>query len=514
MKNRYFSQAFVVLSYALCSGCFTNDVAPDERKPFQKPIDPVSEPGRLSRMLIIAGTNRDGDLPESNSSIDAVLTYVQESASVTADNSVFVPFVFESASEIRKMYLTVAGADNFWDIPVNAGSGKSFVIDVGIPNNVMSGDFDFEYKLENSAGVIGDPRDMDVEIVPVEAACGSGSFSSVSGSDGLAVRSYRFGNTAGTISVLYQTYSVPDRVDIRYGETWYAVTGSPLNGSTPPIKRCSEVTGDDGFQGTNGRLDIPYDPSNSQRLDVYVSGCLDGGTAWDFQVLCPESDKPEEEEQWYSDLPDCPCTLADLRNVLGGTQDPVGIWELENSASQTFHYGARYEARWVPGDEAGLAGQQCTYDTEGDLITAGIAAGSPDRFSPGTHDDPSYWVGAHAATDVSPWYVISCESYLAGWPSNAEQCPARNEVSGISHMKKLVSNMSCPAITTLLKEASESTSIPSELRDYLFGRSATVPEEEKIVEWLGKWKDDGCVLGFPLPLCDLIDRAIWNMKRK
>lgn len=45
----------------------------------------------------------------------------------------------------------------------------------------------------------------------------------------------------------------------------------------------------DGFLGQQNGFNIFYDPKISTKVDVYVSGCLDGGTKWEFEVIeCPK----------------------------------------------------------------------------------------------------------------------------------------------------------------------------------------------------------------------------------
>lgn len=75
-------------------------------------------------------------------------------------------------------------------------------------------------------------------------------------------------------------------------------------------------------------------------------------------------------------LTPCPCTYSDAVSR-GKTSSPYpkGEWK-DFKVLQTFHYGASKEVRWTP-DELNKPGQQCTYDNQGNLITSGIAAGSP-----------------------------------------------------------------------------------------------------------------------------------------
>ena len=520
MKN-IISKMIIITVYLFVISC-EEDSLEDTRELFFKPVNPSSQPSELSRILKIEGANITGDIPESNSANSPQLLIVQERASITPDNELFLPFTFKSEADIERMYLLVQGADNYWNVPIDPGENQGYVLDVGIPNNVADGSFSLNYKLEDSRGSIGNQKNIDVQVVSYQNGCDDGSYPLVEGNDGLSVRSYLFGDQPGTIRVFYETFSVPDRVDIRYGDQWFGVTGEPLNGKTPPIKLCNDVTAGDGFLGTTGIVEIPYDPSYSKRIDIYISGCLQGGTAWNFQVTCPDVEEEEEEEEGFEGLPDCPCNYSDFSDG-EETTAPAGTWLKCDEASQTYHFGATSEARWVP-DELGAAGQQCTYDSKGSLITGGIAAGSPDLVSPracGYLDgifSPTSWIYAneHKKKDVIPWNTKSCLYYLSNWPANGGNCGNPNIISGIDHMHILVDGMTCKQITALLNGATNSNSLSEELKSYLLGNSRMSYSQEQLVGWLTDWKaSQSCNNSGNSDvsdLCSVIDEAIANLK--
>lgn len=119
--------------------------------------------------------------------------------------------------------------------------------------------------------------------VSAPKTCGS----TVSGNEGLTFTTLTLGDTAGTVTVDYDTYSIPDRIDVYYDNKWVAGTGSDP-GPIPPQKNCSDVVAGDGFLGTTGVLSIAYDPAISKEVTVVVSGCLGSSTAWDYTVNCPQ----------------------------------------------------------------------------------------------------------------------------------------------------------------------------------------------------------------------------------
>jgi len=113
----------------------------------------------------------------------------------------------------------------------------------------------------------------------------------------------------------------------------------------------------------------------------------------------------------FDGLPDCPCKFdEDLKDEGDGT------WSA-NFNSNWFHPGASKEMRWTPLN--GGPGQQCTYDAEGNLITGGLAAGTPDKHSPSSN------ILGHTAHDVAPLFAYSCKQYFSVFPpNNGKKCGA------------------------------------------------------------------------------------------
>ncbi|HEX7155201.1 MAG TPA: hypothetical protein VF618_27275 [Thermoanaerobaculia bacterium] len=140
--------------------------------------------------------------------------------------------------------------------------------------------------------------------------------------------------------------------------------------------------------------------------------------------------EPASDEPWYEKLPNCPCTWKTLRARIGQTAEPPGNWMDATGFGfliWAFHDGAATAARWAP--KGGGPGQQCTYDKNGKLITAGLAAGTPDMMSPDGWDG----VLQHFEKDVEPfmffWWEwlyrrneMSCDAYMATYPPNTGGC--------------------------------------------------------------------------------------------
>ncbi|HYF67311.1 MAG TPA: hypothetical protein VD884_04205 [Ohtaekwangia sp.] len=242
----------------------------------------------LIAALKVQGTNKNGDAPQPTFTQAApTITNSQSSASITSNNNLYVPFTVSSTDGFSGIYLQVENelnelADSYWQIPLsgNAGDGQ-IVLPVGIPANVEPGIFVIYYSLYTSGGDVSEIASLEVEIVESQNSCEDGSVME-SGSDGLTIRSYSFDRN-GTISLTYDMYDAPDRMDIFVNQNWVAGTGSSLSsGTTPPASECYD--GANGFVSGVNTIDFEY--TKGKRVDIYMSGCF-GGTAWDYWFDCP-----------------------------------------------------------------------------------------------------------------------------------------------------------------------------------------------------------------------------------
>ena len=221
---------------------------------------------------------------------------------------------------------------------------------------------------------------------------------------------------------------------------------------------------------------------------------------------------------WFDWLPDCPCFYYDAQELgamptMARPDDPPGKWSDCGEANQDFHYGACYEIRWLP-SESGRPGQQCTYTISGDLITGGIAAGSPDKYSPRScgfnlPTIPDFF--GHKTADIDPWESLPCSAYLENWPANSDlNCFFGRPVTGINHMSKMIGAMTCKEATLLIKSADESTSIDADLQKYVLGESVQL-DAATLINRLQDWKaNTNCF--FSPTLCGVIDQAIINLQ--
>ncbi len=521
-------------AWILC-GC--QDEGRDSRLPFMVELDPFADVNAISRGLEIEGMMRSGTAPATPSANEVQINAFQPSASISPDNVLFIPFSYSSSTGIAGVYLQVANADHYWDIPVSSSGGApasaatspfggspaaagvgTLVLPVGIPDHVLPGPLTLNYRAYDGQGNVSNHVDLDATIVARTRGGGSSRiFPTVSGNDGLTVRSYDLGSTRGKVSIAWETYSVPDRIDVRYGGTWKASTGTTLDElRVPPILDCTDASGADGFVGSSGNFTFDLEPDVDPTIDVYVSGCLNGGTQWNFTVYFTAEANGTKEE-WYESLPDCPCTYQVARNrgretVEGGG---AGEWIDFGSANQTYHYGAATEVRWAP-DQAGAAGQQCMYDASGKLITAGIAAGTPDRVSPGRGESGGYW-WSHIKKDVIPWRTRPCHEYLREWPANNGKRCRSNPVVDLDHMHgtriDLVGNMTCAQIVHLLGTVKRFAADNARLNDFLTGEAVHGVTRDQVLSDLQALVDSMAIVCQQQPgFCEPMNRAIGNLQ--
>lgn len=123
---------------------------------------------------------------------------------------------------------------------------------------------------------------------------------------------------------------------------------------------------------------------------------------------------------WKADLPSCPCTIQQARN---NDTD----WEedgfFKRFLLRLFHPNAKFAIRSSKEyvnrhkKEGFSPGQQCTYDKNGNLITGGKAAGTPDSNSPNSS------TLKHFIKDVWPHLILGSETYNLYWiPNNGQDC--------------------------------------------------------------------------------------------
>lgn len=268
------------------------------KKEKAKDVDP-NDPQAIAEVLVISGDEKKGAAPTASSATTApAISNNQPEAIAAPDNRLYLPFSFTTNPDPNKRgyagcYVQVIGADFFWDIPAataNTDLTGQIVVPVGIPSNVLPNDgcFTIAYCIYNADGEVSNVLTTQI-CVGAPRQC---PFEE-SGSVGLSIFTYELGETAGTCTIDYDTYSIPDRIDVFYNGKWVTGTSStPLNiNDFPPTQDYSDYLNNiisDGFIGDYGELSFAYDPKLSTKVNIYVSGCLNSSTAWDLFVHCPQ----------------------------------------------------------------------------------------------------------------------------------------------------------------------------------------------------------------------------------
>lgn len=248
---------------------------------------PTTNSNGLQNIITITnGKLASGTLPDSTSSPNSPRIIIfQPSAATSAGYQLILPLRFTSSTELRYIYLQIKGATNgFYKINITEdlrGSG-TIIIPMDIPELVCKGEFSVRFCLINYNGLVSSVEETNI-VVRDPFTC-SNAFNS--GSEGLTFTQVDMGTLSGDVVLNYDTYSVPDRVDVFQGTTWLGGTGSNPNSVIPPLCKCESVL--PGFIGKRGRINFRYDPSKGRIITVVVSGCLGGGTAWSWTLTCPE----------------------------------------------------------------------------------------------------------------------------------------------------------------------------------------------------------------------------------
>jgi len=149
-----------------------------------------------------------------------------------------------------------------------------------------------------------------------------------------------------------------------------------------------------------------------------------GGSVWGPSTPYDPGGPYDPNPPWHEQLPDCPCSIPIDPS---GCPDKNGAGDGWTSPDKTGHAGGSWEIRSNP--TASGAGQQCVYDSAGNLINQGPGAGTPDRISP-----PEKWwhdigrLARHVYFDGWQWvfgtnYDHETHPPNQGRDSNGNPCP-------------------------------------------------------------------------------------------
>jgi hypothetical protein len=215
-----------------------------------------------------------GDMPgDENGGIQ--LNQFPSVVQVSAGITLFYTFNSNRNEDLCQLYLQIEGSDSYWKSPIQRIQGTPYVA-VFIPNNVQNGEFNILFSVEDCNGNISRINSVNTQVAE-PLACGQ----SFEGSYGItALNAYI--QTQGIVTINYEFYSIPDRMDVRYNDAWVASTGSLLQPNQIP----SCTVFQNGVVSGSGSLSFDVNPNVSNFFQVYVSGC-DVDTAWIVDIICP-----------------------------------------------------------------------------------------------------------------------------------------------------------------------------------------------------------------------------------
>ncbi len=129
---------------------------------------------------------------------------------------------------------------------------------------------------------------------------------------------------------------------------------------------------------------------------------------------------------WYALIPKCPCTLQDIEAL---RPPRYKVEQDRKSISDVYHPGSAKCFRIKFSGQS--SGNQCCFDADGNLITNGAGAGTPDRVGPispvGVLEWPGYAldIAGHWCCDVFPLDCMwSLSQYLEIRPPYDDNCRA------------------------------------------------------------------------------------------
>jgi len=236
----------------------------------------ISNPQNIQNGLRIENTQTEnGKLPQStpgNNNLSSSISSIK----VDADGIVLLPLIYSGGHDIKKVYFQVPGATGYFSVTpyASCSAGGSAYVVIKIPKMIDDGKFVLSYLVQDASGSYSNAVKSLIYITNDVVDCDT----YVEGQQGLTFTTVSLGNKSGEVSIYYNTYTVPDRIDVYQGTTWITGMGANPNCPIPPMCYCNNVL--PGFRGESGYLTFNYNASKGKAITVVVSGCLNGGTQW------------------------------------------------------------------------------------------------------------------------------------------------------------------------------------------------------------------------------------------
>jgi len=288
MKNLF--KQFRILPFVLMAIFMFNGCSNDDSKEDTGLIIP-SNSDALSRVLVIPNAVAI-DSPELPTSSDAtyapiVSNNMDTNISYSSGSQIILPIDVSSPTgiNIKGVYVQVEGASTYFDVSIDSStSNGTFAIPIYLPDVVGTGDFVLILKFYDHNGNISLEVSVNVNVTQ-PSICNT---TKASGGQGLTSILFELADEPGTIKIDYETYTVKDKIDVFQNGVWLGGTGPQTDRAT--LRRalnCNVATTELGYVGQSGSFVFIYNPELGQEIEVVVSGCENGGTAWQYTFSCP-----------------------------------------------------------------------------------------------------------------------------------------------------------------------------------------------------------------------------------
>ncbi len=245
-------------------------------------VKPTDAEAVSNEITFTSSTSKvNGTIPTSTTGASTPIITNIPSASVVASGTVYIPVTYTSPTVPSLMFVQVVGAKTYYfSIPLTgAGTSGTVTVPMTISSKVLVGNFSMYICILTSTFLSQQVIVSTAVTEPLK--CGNGS---VFGSEGVTNTRHQLLGKNGTVTITYDTYSLPDRIDVFLdGNIWKGGTGTIIS-PPPPTSSCSSPLA--GFVGATGTISFPVSTTNKY-VDVYVSGCLGSSTAWNYTLTCP-----------------------------------------------------------------------------------------------------------------------------------------------------------------------------------------------------------------------------------
>jgi hypothetical protein len=233
----------------------------------------------INKALVIGSGGKlyDGEMPPATGGTITIIDRPQ-AVQVSAGVLLYFNYNTNNNTNLCTFYVKIDSANSYWAAPVefDTSTSKPFVR-ILIPNFIRNGNYKLKFAVGDCNGNISAIVNTNVSVID-PLGCGA----NFSGNVGITALVANLGGNAGTASISYDMYSIPDRLDIRYNGQWIASTGTLLAVNGYPNCGVSN-----GFVSGKNTITFNYNPSVSRLVELYVSGCQ-SGTAWKINIECPQ----------------------------------------------------------------------------------------------------------------------------------------------------------------------------------------------------------------------------------